>query len=126
MTSHQVQLLARVDEFARREGLIVADTSKARIYRDRVGGTVMWMPHGQERLELTLIQVRMAAEPVAVQLHALLAQAVGKQVEEIPGHALGLGAAEAIQHWPTLEQGFFPAYLTAHREVQAAQGPRSL
>ncbi len=121
MATHQVQLLARVDELARREGLIAADTAKARIYRDRVGGTVMWLPHGKERLELTLIQVRMAAETRAMQLHGLLAQAVGTTPEQIPPHELGLDAAVAVAHWRTLEESFFPAYLTAHREVQAGR-----
>jgi hypothetical protein len=116
-----VHLLACVDELARREGLVVADTAKARIYRDRVGGTVMWLPHGRDRLELTLIQVRMAAERRAAQLHELLASAVGKAVEDIPAHELGLGADEAVAHWDALEEAFFPSYLEAHREVQAGR-----
>lgn len=119
MATAHVQLLARVDELARREGLIAADTTKARIYRDRVGGTVMWLPHGRSRLELTLIQVRMAAELRAAQLHHLLAAAVDRDVAEIPSHDLGLDAAEAVAHWPALEQSFFPSYLAAHREVQS-------
>lgn len=119
MASPHVQLLARVDELARREGLVAADTSKARIYRDRIGGTVMWLPHGRGRLELTLIQVRMAAESRADHLHGLLAAAVGRSVEDIPGHELGLEAEDAVAHWEALEEGFFAEYLSAHREVQA-------
>ncbi|HUG84972.1 MAG TPA: hypothetical protein VMM13_10425 [Euzebya sp.] len=114
-----VQLLARLDDLARREGLIAADTRKARIYRDPVGGTVAWLPHGAERLELTLIQVRMAAEQRAQQLHQALAQASGRTVADIPAHDLGLDAEDVVSHWPALERDFFPAYLRAHREVQA-------
>ncbi len=119
MASHQIRLLACVDELARRENLIAADTTKARIYRDRIGGTVMWLPHGKQRLELTLIQVRMAAEQRAMQLHGLLAEATGRTPDEIPAHELGLDAQVAVDHWSSLEEAFFPAYLTAHREVQA-------
>ncbi|WP_370324287.1 hypothetical protein [Euzebya sp.] len=121
----QVQLLARVDELARREGLIAADTAKARIYRDRIGGTVMWLPHGQGRLELTLIQVRMASEQRADLLHELLARCAAKSTEDIPAHELGLSADDACAHWATLEREFFGEYLMAHREVQAGHGPRS-
>lgn len=117
----QVALLARLDELARREGLIAAETRKARIYRDPVGGTVAWLPHGSGRLELTLIQVRMAAERRAEHLHRLLAESSGKAVEDIPGHELGLDAAEAVAHWPALERDFFPSYLRAHREVHAGR-----
>ncbi|MGI9018800.1 MAG: hypothetical protein ACR2HR_17130 [Euzebya sp.] len=119
MASTHVQLLARVDDLARREGLVAAETSKARIYRDPIGGTVMWLPNGQERLELTLIQVRMAAEQRAHGLHALLARCMDTEMDQIPAHQLGLDAQDAIAHWPTLEDTFFPAYLSAHREVQA-------
>ncbi|MEO2104478.1 MAG: hypothetical protein ABGZ36_02430, partial [Actinomycetota bacterium] len=66
--SIEVQLLARIDELARREGLLVAETGKARIYRDRVGGTVAWLPHGKQRIELTLIQIRMQDEARANRL----------------------------------------------------------
>ena len=117
----QVQLLARLDDLARREGLIAADTRKARIYRDPVGGTVAWLPHGRERLELTLIQIRMAAEPRAQQLHQALAEACGRTIAEIPAHDLGLDADDVLRHWPALDRDFFPAYLAAHREVQAAR-----
>lgn len=119
----QVQLLARLDDLARREGLIAADTRKARIYRDPVGGTVAWLPHGQERLELTLIQVRMATEQRAESLHRLLAASAARDVEDIPSHQLGLDAVDAVAHWTALEREFFPEYLRAHREVQMSQGP---
>lgn len=117
-------LLACLDDLARREGLIAADTRKARIYRDPIGGTVAWVPHGRARLELTLIQVRMAAEQRAVGLHHALAQATGRTVEDIPAHELGLDAGDAVAHWAALERDFFPAYLAAHREVNAPRGPR--
>ena len=120
MASTRLQLLARLDEFARREGLIAADTAKSRIYRDRVGGTVMWVPQAEERLEFTLIQVRMADDERAMRLHGLLAQCVGRPREEIKPHRLGLDAAEAVEKWPVLERDFLPGYLRAHREVQAA------
>lgn len=118
-----VTLLARLDDLARREGLVAADTRKARIYRDPVGGTVAWLPLGGERLELTLIQVRMAAEQRAEHLHRLLAESTDRTVEEIPAHELGLDAEDAIANWDALERDFFPAYLTAHREVQLASRP---
>lgn len=119
-----LQLVARLDDLARREGLIAADTRKARIYRDPVGGTVAWLPHDAGRIELTLIQVRMAAEVRAHELHEALATACDRTIAEIPAHELGLDDADAIAHWPALERDFFPAYLQAHREVQAAAGPR--
>ena len=121
MATEKVELIARVDELARREQLVVGETARARIYRDPVGGTVMWVPHAEPRLELTLIQVRMAAEAQADRLHALLAASTARTVDDIPAHELGLDAAVAVEHWPTLEQDFFPPYLTAHREVQAGQ-----
>ena len=123
----RLQLLARVDELARREGLIVADTAKSRIYRDRVGGTVLWMPSAEDRLEMTLIQIRMADDERAMRLHGLLAQCVEQPREDIPAHRLGLEADIAVTHWAVLERDFFPAYLRSHREVQAAassSGPR--
>lgn len=124
MTAAQVHLVARVDELARREGLIATDTGKARIYRDPVGGTVAWLPHGRRRLELTLIQVRMAAEGRAQRLHDLLARSVDKNPDQIPAHELGLDAEEAVTHWQALDREFFPAYLAAHREVQKDRGAR--
>lgn len=117
----RTQLLALLDDLARREGLIAADTRKARIYRDPVGGTVAWLPHDEDRLELTLIQIRMAAEPRAQQLHQALAESCGRTLADIPAHDLGLDAADVIVHWAALERDFFPAYLTAHREVHAAR-----
>lgn len=114
-----LQLVARLDDLARREGLIAADTGKARIYRDPVGGTVAWLPRSSDRLELTLIQIRMAAEQRAQQLHEALAQASGRTIADIPAHDLGLAAEDALSHWPALERDFFPAYLQAHRQVQA-------
>ncbi|MEE8603470.1 hypothetical protein [Euzebya tangerina] len=122
MASIRLQLLARLDELARREGLLAADTGKARIYRDRIGGTVMWLPLSEDRLEFTLIQVRMADDERAMRLHGLLAQCVDKPLEEIPPHRLGLDADVAVEHWPMLERSFMPGYLRAHREVQAAAG----
>ncbi|CAN5122337.1 hypothetical protein BH23ACT9_BH23ACT9_33170 [soil metagenome] len=116
-----VHLIARLDELARREGLIAADTRKARIYRDPVGGTVAWLPRGAKRLELTLIQVRMAAESRASHLHELLARSCDRTIEDIPAHELGLTADDAVAHWSALERDFFPAYLSAHREVQAGR-----
>ncbi len=124
LSSSQIDLIARADALARREGLIATDSGKARIYRDPVGGTVMWLPHGQGRLELTLIQVRMVAEDQASRLHGLLARSVGKTTEQIPPHYLGLDAAEAVSYWAALQQNFFPPYLEAHRQVQADRGPR--
>lgn len=117
-----VQLLARIDELARREGLLVAETGKARIYRDRVGGTVAWMPHGRGRLELTLIQIRMRSEARANQLHGLLVQSCDRTTADIPSHDLGLDADVAVDHWATLERDFFPRYLRAHREAQREAG----
>lgn len=120
-----VQLLARLDELARREGLVAADTGKARIYRDLVGGTVAWLPHGKARMELTLIQIRMSDEARANRLHGLLVQCCDRTTADIPSHDLGVDASLAIEHWDRLEQDFFPVYLATHREVQAAQrGPR--
>lgn len=119
-----VQLVARLDDLARREGLIATDTRKARIYRDPVAGTVAWMPAGRPRLELTLIQVRMADDALADELHGLLAAASGRPITAIPVHDLGLDAADAVTHWSTLDSDFFPPYLQAHRQVQARGGPR--
>lgn len=124
MSSSTIDLIARTDELACREGLIATDTGKARLYRDPVGGTVMWLPHGQGRLELTLIQVRMVSEDQASRLHRLLAHSVAKTIEQIPAHYLGLDAAEAFTHWATLQHDFFPRYLEAHRQVQAGRGQR--
>lgn len=119
-----VQLVARLDDLARREGLIAADTRKSRIYRDPVGGTVAWIPAGSGRLELTLIQVRMADEALADELHELLATASARPLAAIPAHALGLDADDAVAHWQALERDFFPPYLAAHRRVHARMGPR--
>lgn len=123
--SLEVQLLARVEELARREGLLTAETSKARIYRDRVGGTVAWLPFGKQRLELTLIQIRMVSEARANELHGLLVQCCDRTTADIPSHDLGLDAEIAVEHWPRLEREFFPVYLAAHRDVQSeADEPR--
>lgn len=118
----QVQLLARVEELARREGLLTAETSKATIFRDRVGGTVAWLPKDNSRLELTLIQIRMVDEAMANRLHGLLVQCCDRTTADIPSHNLGVEAAIAVEHWARLERDFFPVYLAKHREVQAAQG----
>ncbi len=80
----------------------------------------MWMPTDEDRLELTLIQIRMADDMRAMRLHGLLAQCVEQPREEIPAHRLGLDAADAVAHWGVLERDFMPAYLRAHREVQSA------
>lgn len=128
--SDTAELRALLDELARKEGMLVGETAKARIYRDRIGGTVVWIPHDAERLELTLIQVRMADEARADALHSALAEAIGKPVEDIPSHQLGMSAAEALRCWTTLEHEFLPAYLQAHRDVQAGhsffRGPPTL
>jgi|GEM_PF-4557379 hypothetical protein len=120
--SIEVQLLARIDELARREGLLVAETGKARIYRDRVGGTVAWLPHGKQRIELTLIQIRMQDEARANRLHGLLVQTCDRTTADIPSNDLGLDAALAVEYWSRLERDFFPAYLHAHRDVQSSSG----
>lgn len=116
------QLQARLDELARAEGLLVAETSRARIYRDRVGGTVAWMPHDRARVELTLIQIRMVSEARANDLHGLLVQCCERTTADIPSHDLGLDAQLALAHWDTLERSFFPLYLSEHRDVQSSQG----
>ncbi len=118
----QVQLLARVEELARREGLLTAETSKATIFRDRVGGTVAWLPKDNTRLELTLIQIRMVDENLANRLHGLLVQCCDRTTADIPSHDLGVDAGIAVTHWERLEREFFPVYLAKHREVQAGQG----
>lgn len=123
--SPQVQLIARLDELARREGLLTAETGKARIYRDRVGGTIAWLPFKNPRLELTLIQIRMSNEARANQLHGLLVQCCGKTTADIPSHDLGVDPQLVIEHWDRLEREFFPLYLKAHREVQASK-PRGV
>ncbi|WP_341251573.1 hypothetical protein [Euzebya pacifica] len=120
--SIEVQLLARIDELARREGLLVAETGKARIYRDRVGGTVAWLPHGKHRTELTLIHIRIQAEARANRLHCLLLQTRDRTTPDIPSNDLGLDAALAVEYWSRLERDFFPAYLHAHRDVQSSSG----
>lgn len=121
--SNAAQLKIRLDEVARKEGMLVGETSKARIYRDRIGGTVAWLPHDGDRLELTLIQVRMADEAEADRLHHLLATCAGRDVDDIPAHQLGLPVADALGCWSTLAQQFLPDYLAAHRTAQARQNP---
>lgn len=107
-----------VDELATGVGLRIAATRNARVYRDPVGGTVAWVPHDGSRLELTLIQVRLADEPLADRLHAVLAECAGLLPDDIPSHLLGLDGAAAAAAWPQLVERFWPAYLDAHRAAQ--------
>lgn len=119
-----VALLDLLDELAVAEDLRVAATRNARVYRDPVGGTVAWVPHDGSRLELTLIQVRLADDAEADRLHALLAECAGLRIDDIPGHLLGLDAETAGAVWPALRERFWPAYLEGHRSAQRANRKR--